>query len=127
MARIGKTNAQKHALRVYYHSATLPKPKYDALQTWFQSQYSEHISKSTISDILSSKYLHLDTSSFNKDQKRARDPKYRVLEECLFEWEQRYEAIGGSISGELLRFKATELWEQLPEYEGQDCPVWSDG
>ena len=127
MARIGKTNAQKHALRVYYHSATLPKPKYDTLQTWFQSQYSEHISKSTISDILSSKYLHLDTASFNKDQKRTRDPKWKVLEECLFEWEQQYEAIGGSIPEELLRFKATELWEQLPEYEGQDCPVWSDG
>ena len=124
MARIGKTNAQKHALRAYYRSAT-PKLKYDPLQTWFQSQYGERISKSTISDILSSKYLYLDTASFNTDQKRAKDPKWKVLEECLFEWEQRYEAIGGSISGELLRFKATELWEQLPEYEGQGIVILS--
>ena len=125
MARIGKTNTQKHALRAYYQSATLPKPKYDALQTWFQSQYGERISKSTISDILSLKYSYLDTGSFNTDQKRAKDPKWKVLEECLFEWEQRYEAIGGSISGELLRFKATELCEQLPEYEGQGIVILS--
>jgi hypothetical protein len=92
-------------------NSTLPKPKYNALQTWFQSQYGERISKSTISDILSSKYLHLHTATFNKDQKLIKDAKWKVLEECLFEWEQRYEAIGGSISGHLLQFRATELWE----------------
>jgi hypothetical protein len=26
-----------------------------------------------------------------------------------------------------LRFKATELWQKLPEYQGQDCPTWSEG
>ena len=74
-----------HAMRAYYQSATLPKLKYDALQTWFQSKYGKHISKSTISDILSSKYLHLDTASFNTDQKRAKDLKWKVLGDCLFE------------------------------------------
>ena len=61
------------------------------------------------------------------DRKRIRDGKWKVLEESLFEWEQRYEACGGSISGDLLRFKATELWQRLPEYQGQDCPNWSEG
>jgi hypothetical protein len=61
------------------------------------------------------------------DAKKARPAKWEVLEECLFEWEQRYEATGGTITGDVLRYKATELWTKLSEYAGLDCPVWSEG
>jgi hypothetical protein len=96
------TNTQKRALRQFYQVATLPKPKYEALQAWYQNEYGGSIRKSSISDILSSKYAYLDDDEFIKDQMRERPIKWGLLEECLFEWEQRYEACGGIISGDIL-------------------------
>ena len=73
--RIGKSHAQKHVLRAYYASATLPKPRYEAVQQWYQQQYGQTISKSSIFDILSPKYLYLDTEPTPTDRKRIRDDK----------------------------------------------------
>ena len=125
--RIPITNTQKRALRQLYHSTPPPKPKYDALQQWWAQEFGNSIGKSSISEILSSKYEYLDTSAISSDTKRTRAVKWEVLEECLFEWEQRYEATGNTITGDVLRYKATELWNKLPEYIGQDCPSWSEG
>jgi hypothetical protein len=127
--RIGKTNAQKQALRLQYKSYAPAKPKLEALQTWYKEKYGEQIAKLSISEILSSKYLHLDAPDVdvNVDRMRERDAKWPVLESCLYDWVLRYEVFGGTISGDLLRYKATQFWEGLPEYSGQETPPWSEG
>ena len=61
--------------------------------------------------------------------KKNRQPKWATLEAALLEWQIRYDKHpdSGSTTGDLLRYKATEFWNKLPEYAGLICPVWSDG
>ena len=61
--------------------------------------------------------------------KKNRQPKWATLEAALLEWQIRYDKHpdSGSTTGDLLRYKATEFWNKLPEYVGLICPVWSDG
>lgn len=125
--RTAITKTQRRTLRRFFDSIPPPKPKYDALQEWWAKEFGNTIGKSTISEILSLKYQYLDTATSFQDTKKARPAKWEVLEECLFEWEQRYEATSGIITGDTLRYKATELWQRLPEYAGLDCPTWSEG
>ena len=42
-------------------------------------------------------------------------------------WVVEYEASGLTLSGDILREKATHFWQGLAEYAGMDCPKWSDG
>ena len=126
-------NSQKKALRVWYyddsHHAILGKSKLEACSHWWNQQYGYTISNSTISEIISSKYAHLneDESLHRRDAKRDRSAKWKALEEALFEWEQRYEGADHVVTGEVLRVKATEFWSKLPCYQDQPVPKWTDG
>ena len=48
--------------------------------------------------------------------KKDRKPKWPILEQALGDWALQFEAIHGTVSGDLLRIKATELWQRLDEY-----------
>ena len=60
---------------------------------------------------------------------KNRQPKWATLEAALLEWQIRYDKYpdSGTTTGDLLRYKATEFWNKLPDYAGLECPVWSDG
>jgi hypothetical protein len=85
------------------------------------------LNSSSVSEILSIRYQHLDLGKTKPSQKRERSAKWEVLETALFEWQQRFQAVHGVVTGDLLRMKATELLEKLPQYQGLACPVWSKG
>jgi hypothetical protein len=71
----------------------------------------------------------LSLSQFHLASQRVRHPKWTTLETALIEWQIRYDKYpdSGPTTSDLLRYKATELWSKLPEYQGLECPVWTDG
>ena len=90
------------------------------------------IKRSTLSNILSAKYSWLNSTDLTKNKatlKKNRQPKWATLKAALLEWQIWYDKYpsSGTITGDLLRYKATEFWNKLPEYTGLECPVWSDG
>jgi hypothetical protein len=130
--RIAISNAQRKALRTWYHDPATSFGRKKTLAdtiTWWHSTYGYKISASTASDILSSKYEYLDKndSKIGAQTKRERVGRWKVLEEALGEWAIRFDTQHGTVSGDLLRLKATELWSKLDEYQGQPCPSWSEG
>ena len=130
--RMAIQNSQRKALRAWYCDPTTTlgakKTLADA-STWWNSQYGYSISASTASEILSSKYAHLDAdiSKVHDQVKKKRLAKWQVLEDALSEWAFQFDIVHGTVSGDLLRLKATELWGRLSEYQGQPCPSWSEG
>src|SRR5258705_268162 len=128
--RIAISNAQRKALRTWFHDPTTSfgakKTLADAI-SWWNSQFGYDISRSTASDILSNKYSSLDNSNMKGNVKKDRKPKWPILEQALRDWALQFEAVHGTVSGDLLRIKATELWQRLDEYQGQEPPNWSEG
>jgi hypothetical protein len=130
------TNEMKKALRDWYNDDSFfgngpqgAKTLQDA-GWWWEKKYGWFLRSSTVSDYLSSsKYEFLDdpTNHWKKNQARSRSEKWDILEEALFEWEQRFENANGACTGDILREKATEFWNKLPCYTGQDCPKWTNG
>ena len=49
------------------------------------------------------------------------------LDYALFEWQQRMEQKKAIITGEVLKTKARELWDALPQYNNIEEPKWSNG
>jgi hypothetical protein len=96
---------------------------------WWNSQYGYTLGSTTASNILSSQYEFLDdpTTTIRGNTRKDRGAKWELLEEALAEWALRFDAAHGVVSGDLLRLKATELWQKLPQYQGQACPTWSEG
>ncbi len=123
--RIAISNAQRKALRTWFHDPTTSfgakKTLADAI-SWWNSQFGYDISRSTASDILSNKYSSLDNSNMKGNVKKDRKPKWPILEQALRDWALQFEAVHGTVSGDLLRIKATELWQRLDEYQGQEPP-----
>jgi hypothetical protein len=94
---------------------------------WWNTNYGYSLSLSTASDILSSRNQHLDSNDFNPKAKKDRAARWEVLEAALSDWALRFDQAHGTITGDLLRLKATEFWDSLPEYNGLQCPNWSEG
>jgi DDE superfamily endonuclease/Tc5 transposase DNA-binding domain len=49
------------------------------------------------------------------------------LEAALFQWQQYTQRRGGITSGDILKAKAAEIWQRLPQYHGKTEPKWSNG
>ena len=124
--RIGISNAQKKALRTWYYTPGLKKTLADA-SAWWHAKYGHPLSPSTASDILSVKNSHLDSDLVNLKAKNSRTAKWDTLEKALGDWAVRFDQVHGIVSGDLLRLKASEFWQRLPEYQGLECPSWSEG
>ena len=103
--------------------------------TWWLQQYRTKLSSSSCSEYLSDLQAKLDNkedaclSKYQLTAKRIHKPKWAALENVLIEWRIRYDRYpdSGPTTGELLRVKATEFWRKLPEYQGVQCPKWSEG
>jgi hypothetical protein len=117
--------SQRQALRTWALQQH-PRPSQKACISWFQTQYGRTISQSTVSESLSSHFKAIDTSA-NTARSRLRAGQWPDLENLLFLWQQEIEEKGGTASGELLRIKAQQLWQQLPQYSLLPCPEFSNG
>lgn len=78
---------QKKALRAWSQSYE-KEPSHVECMRWWNSKYGDSPRQSTISELLSKKYAHLDTTTTTLPGKRERVAHWPELEEALFEWEQ---------------------------------------
>ena len=115
------TNAQRIALRTWFRDPVNGKLTQANAIEWWNRSYGYPLSSSSVSEILSIRYQHLDVGeevaqlkALQPSRKRERSAKWEVLEAALFEWEQRYQVVYSFVTSNLLRMKATELWGKLP-------------
>ena len=122
-------NSQRKALRVWYNDDSNGKQSLESASQWWLTTYGYKLNTSTVSEILSQKWAHLDDKSIHtwQDSRRNREAKWTVLEDALFEWVQRYEAGNNPLTGAVLRQKAEQFWRQLPCYQGLSQPKLSEG
>lgn len=129
-SRIAVKDSQRKALRDWYNDDSNGKQSLESCSHWWQEKYGYALNKSTCCEILSSKYARLDQSTSVvawKDKARESYGDWPVLEEALFEWEQRYDAGHNTLTDEILRLKALQFWNRLPCYQGKPVPKFANG
>lgn len=87
--------------------------------------FHRSIHPSIISRVLKAAPVEFTPTS-SSAAKRVRTAAWPELEEALLSWIQRTE-VDLVITGDLLRIKATQFWEQLPQYSNSPLPQWSNG
>lgn len=126
------TDAQRKSLRDYAVDTsqhdTLPPPQ-KKLERWFNEKYHHRLAQSTLSDILSSKFAHLDNCkrAQRPDNERKRVAYWPDLEDALFDLQQRLQKKEAPMTGEMLKQLAADLWQKLPQYRDLPVPKWSNG
>src|ERR1700759_2862797 len=102
--RTAITTRQKGALRDYRR--TSPTATHQQLQQWFLNTFGRSIANSSISEILSSRYVHLDPPIARPpDSKRYRAESWPDLEQALYDWILRAEG-QITITGDIIKQKA---------------------
>lgn len=124
-ARLGISDAQKQALRAFWSNSS-PRPTQSACVDWFLSQFKHKINRTTVSRILSSQYDYLDIG-LTKANSRFSSSFWPILDQKLSNWVNKHIESGFPITGPLIQIKANELWSQIPEYQDQQKPAFSEG
>ena len=115
--------SQKASLRA--RKRLYPNTSQKELREWFKAEYNHTLSSGLISDILSSKYSHLDDDAPPpRDLKRQRRENWPELENALYEWITRVEG-QIPISAEIIQHKAEHFWAII--YPAMEKPTFSNG
>jgi hypothetical protein len=61
-----------------------------------------------------------------KEKSRASIGDWLDLKAALFEWQQHMEQKKAIITGDILKEKAKQLWNALPQYNSIKEPRWSN-
>lgn len=121
------SESQKKALRAWFRQQ-YPKPRQRDCIPWFQNQFNQQLRPSTVSDILSNRYIHLDDDrSVPSDTYRQRHANWPILEDILYQWQQGIEERNGLVTGDILIEKARQIWPQIPDYQDFPTPEFSVG
>jgi hypothetical protein len=126
--RTAFTVDEKVALR-RQHAAN-PALSQQRLCEWFEESFGKPIRQATLSEILSSLYSHLDeqVTPSQAASKKQRLQAYPDLEHALSQWFfARESSTSLVITSEVVRSKARFFWQQLPQYQGQQAPSFSEG
>ena len=119
--------SQRKALRQY--AKEHPHLTQKQLQGWFKTEFQRLVTQPTISESLSAKYSFLNSSSNRsvpESRQRFRTAHWPELEKALFQWCQRVET-DGAITGDLIKKEAARYWKRLPQYQGMEVHVFSNG
>jgi len=121
------TDAQRAALRQQYATQKQSGGAVDhkSMARWFQNTFQFPIDLSMVSRYLGPRYKHLDLELLRPDASKTRTSHWPLLEEALFEWEQRAQNGHLVISGDILKEKAAQFWPTL--YPGIEPPKFSTG
>ena len=112
--RIPISISEKRAL--LQHARTNPSATQINLQHWFHEQHGRVLHKSVISRVLkNSTAIEQAALLTAPTAKKARLAQWPDLEKALTEWITRAQS-DIVITGDLIRLKATELWQRLPQY-----------
>jgi hypothetical protein len=98
------------------------------LAIWFEESFGKPIRQPTVSEILSSKYSHLDNdlAPAQLALKKQRLQDYPDLERALHQWIVCHQG-KLTINADVVRAKAHFFWHRLPQYHGINEPPWSNG
>ncbi|PYH46415.1 uncharacterized protein BP01DRAFT_15220 [Aspergillus saccharolyticus JOP 1030-1] len=98
-----------------------------SLQSWFEATYNWPLATASVSEILSSRYAHLDDlPAHRRGAKRQRTEHWPELETALSGWIQEARQ-SGTFSVAAIRAKAVQLWPYIyPEKVGM-VPSFSYG
>ena len=104
-------------------------PRQADCSLWFERQYKHRLSQSTVSEILSAKYKHLenDENLSSTSLFRRRSANWPILESILSDWERSISQQGGSLNRQILVEKARQIWPQIPQYWHLPTPEISVG
>jgi hypothetical protein len=116
---------QRRALRRWASSQPV-RPSHKACIDWFQNQYNQTISQSTVSHSLSPKYARLDGDS-QLSGSRLRFGNWPDVEKLVLLWHQQVVNSGRHPSNEELAEKAKSIFSQLPRYKDETPPEFSPG
>lgn len=116
---------QRRALRRWANSQTV-RPSHKACIEWFQSQYHQTISQSTVSHSLSPKYARLDGDP-QLSGSRLRFGNWPDVEKLVLLWHQQMQQNGRHPSNEELAEKAKSIFAALPRYKDETPPEFSPG
>jgi hypothetical protein len=116
---------QRRALRRWASSQPL-RPSHKACIDWFQAQYNQTISQSTVSHSLSPKYARLDGDT-QLSGSRLRFGNWPDVEKLVLLWHQQMVNTGRHPSNEELADKAKNIFTQLPRYKDESPPEFSPG
>jgi hypothetical protein len=121
------TDQQRAALREHYalQKGSGGATDHKSMARWFENTYQFAINQSQVSRYLSSQYEYLDSNIIQPDASKTRTSHWPLLEEALFEWEQRAQNAHLVISGDILKEKAAQFWPTL--YLGVEPPKFSTG
>lgn len=119
------TNAEKKAVQDYYFDPANRKPAHKYIQEWFLQEFWHLPSYSTISEVLSPSFAHLDSGTTRPSLKKQRHAQWTDLEDALIKWQQRMEQKKATVMGDILKEMAAVLWEKLLQYVGQEVPKFS--
>ncbi|KAL2153650.1 hypothetical protein VTH82DRAFT_4805 [Thermothelomyces myriococcoides] len=116
---------QRRALRRWAASQPV-RPSHKACIDWFQSQYNQTISQSTVSHSLSPKYARLDNDT-QLSGSRLRFGNWPDVERLVLLWHQTTVNSGRIPSNDELAEKAKSIFTQLPRYKDETPPEFSPG
>jgi len=119
------TLEQRRALRRWANSQTV-RPSHKACIEWFQNQFHQTISQSTVSHSLSPKYARLDGDP-QLSGSRLRFGNWPDVEKLVLLWHQQMQHQGRQPSNEELAEKAKSIFTALPRYKDETPPEFSPG
>jgi hypothetical protein len=127
------TDAQRKELRTYANEIRKANngesADHKTLQKWWFSKYGSQIPQPVISKMLSDKYRYLDKNKtpLRPKQMKERPCRWPDLEAALFEWQQALQRQNITVNGDMLKSKALDYWNRLPQYYNEPTPHFSDG
>lgn len=116
---------QRRALRRWANGQTV-RPSHKACIEWFQQQYNQIISQSTVSHSLSPKYARLDGDPALSGS-RLRFGNWPDVEKLVLMWYHSMVNSGRHPTNEELADKAKSVFQQLPRYKDETPPEFSPG
>ena len=125
--RLAISDAERRKIR---RRAASHPGKQQELAEWFEQETGRRLAQGKISEILSSKYQHLDNDKRKDgalDSQRQSVADHPDLEGALFEWQQKIQKKKGIVTGHVLKAKAHDIWVALPQKKDLEEPKWSTG
>ena len=123
------TDVQRKDLRVHKQVLIQNNGRWslNEIVDFFYMKYDRDLNKSSISEILSDKFSHLDKEDYalNPDSKRRNEFKWSDLEAALFDWQQRMTTGKNVITDTALKEMAERIFYRLPQYRNADPPQFS--
>lgn len=123
------TETNRKLIREYYFETCKRNYRQQAVCEWYLEWFGRSLTQSIISDTFSNKYRKLDKGVLtHPNAKRIREGVYPDIEAILFQWFQCVILQGLTVTSNLLKERAQQVYENLPQYnDAATTPHWSTG